>query len=345
MFRRPILQDHIARLSIMAITGLLVTYAFGIYTSGTMMIYCAFLELYCQTIKAARETVKRRLRIQFVGVPVIALTQWLLSLIPGIPVLIRLTIGAALCVPLLLSLNYKFKLGFTEISQLVIVALITATFESNRLYFAYRLFLTTLGILLSYVFFVWLFPVRYDIAYDEKSKEFRKCMYSIGEAVFQGKESLSPDSVELTEAGRLKSECTAYLDIIKEDIHLKKQYRKYRNKLDFLLWEHKLLSALLEFITCRSQLSEYAEFSEYAFSYAAAIWQKYRQLSDDSGEMWPDSLHQEPVDYSLVITRTDLELAQKLAALHDAAANIPRQENPDPVPQEFQPDYGMEYSN
>jgi hypothetical protein len=211
------------------------------------------------------------------------------------------------------------------------VALITGTFQSNRMYFAYRLFFTTAGILISYVSFVWVFTVRYDFVYEENISALRRAVSSLCERYFGSPDAVLPDLGELEKAAALELQAQTHLDIIRDDIDLKRQYRGYRERLDYMTWEIKTLRALREILSCFARLPVQTEFSAHAFHAAAAVWNQLQPFNRERGFQPGRAVALEPLRFGAVKSGQDAELAHLLAGLLDLAAALPLPANPSPL--------------
>lgn len=232
------MPSRIARLTLLAVAGLALTFAMGITTMGTLIVYCGLLHMYSDSLKGCRALMGKRIALQFIGVPITVLVHNLLLLIPGLPTKLRLCMGVAIALPLLLTLNYRLHLGFSEVSQHVIVALITITFDKNPTYFVWRLALTTLGVVIGYLTYKYVFPLRNDLAYEEKRAELLELLEQI---------SRGDPPVDAFSSGKaLAEEARRQLEIVCEDVEIKKPYAPYRDKTQRLLWEQATSERFLE---------------------------------------------------------------------------------------------------
>lgn len=321
---------RIARLTILAIIGLLLTFAMGVTSMGTMMVYCGLLHMYSNSLKGCRALLGKRVLLQFIGVPITLVIHLLLSyLLPNLMVQARQCIGAVIALPLLLTMNYKLKLGFSEVSQHVIVALITITFPSNPGYFVYRLLFTTLGVVIGYLTYKYVFPLRHDLAYEEKKKSLLDSLNALAQACLHGNGEVPVDLLASARAQAL--ETASHLGVVCEDAPIKRQYAAYKGKTEILLWQQKVCHQFVEFFTAMSEGQR--ELSEKHLAYcrqnAAICWDAFQRTFNEwpGDEAFAKSAGAEKgnVQINTVENAADLRLSYTLETLRGELAAISKQ--------------------
>jgi hypothetical protein len=274
---------RIVRLTALSVFGLALTYAMGITTMGAMMVYCGLLHMYAASLTDCRSLLKKRLLLQFIGLPIAFAIQFTLSLVPGLPVKLRLCIGAAVSLPLLLTLNYRAKLGFSEVSLHVVVALITVTFDANRAYALYRLLLTTVGVAVGYLVFRYVWPLRNDRAYEEKRALLLEALADLADRCAREREKPGP---ALDSAKAIAGQAWEQLEIVCADVNIKRQYAAYRGKAERLQWEREVCAGFLAFYETWEK--EGGDFSQEHLRQCAAAagdyWERFQRLcAEDDG--------------------------------------------------------------
>ena len=247
MLLSPSMWPRIIRITILSAIGLLLTYACGVRTMGTMAVYCCLIHLYSDTLTGGRNLLKKRLLIIAISIPIMTALLFLLSL-AQLHEMVRTPLAVLLGVPLLLGINHHFKFGFSEISQVVTVAILAVSFEGNHFYFLYRIAFTTIGILVSYLTYEFVFPLRHDVAFEKEYAALRKELCELINLVYVQEEAAE-------RAGTLYRSCQSkyeitrkHLDIIRADLYIKRQYQSWKPKIPHYLWQMDCIDALLKLL-------------------------------------------------------------------------------------------------
>ena len=244
MLCSPSMPGRILRITILTVTGLLITYACGVRTMGTMTVYCCLIHLYCDTLAAGRSLLKKRLLIIAISIPLITALLFLFSLM-GLHEMLRTSLVFIIGVPMLLGMNHHFELGFSEISQVVTVAILAVSFEGNRLLFLYRIAFTSIGILVSYLTYAYVFPLRHDLEFEREYEALRVKLCELVSLVY-GQER--GETAETVCRSCIKNYETSrkHLNVVRTDLHIKRQYRSWQSKIDRYIWEMEGVCALLK---------------------------------------------------------------------------------------------------
>lgn len=324
MINRFAMPARILRLTILSVFGLAISYAMGITSMGTLIVYCGLLHMYSESLLGCRALLGKRVLLQFVGVPITQTIHYLLFLaLPGIPVSLRLCIGVAVSLPTLLILNYKLKLDFSEVSLHVIVALITITFETNLIYFIWRLILTTLGTVISYLTYKYVFPLNNDRVYEDTWHDLLSALESLMADIAVPQQRSGYSSLEITTCRALAEQSGKHLNVVCQDVDIKRQYASYRGRTDLLSHEHKVAVLFLDLWEVIEKEREAISTRHLALCAEAATkyWRRFRE-ADEEGRICdgsPECAHE--WDKSLlgtIETPADFRLSSCLERLRES---------------------------
>lgn len=318
---------RIARQTFMSLLGVLLAAVFsktsvGVATSGTMLIYCGLLDLYTTTKEQATVLVRKRIMLQFLAIPTAVLVHFILYSIPVLRPLrwCRIFLAEAICVPLLLGINHRRKLGLSEIGLLVSPVLIAMTFDNAPTFFVTRLVYTTVAILVSFFLTTHVITIRYDKSYEEKAGRLREMivplMESAGNAV---------SSALLKEAKEQQREVQHDLGILRSEAFSRKKLAHWQERLPLLLWEQECDSALFHLL---DTLSAGPDNREDLSGVMENCFRFHREMTRilQSGEE-PEVMPELPVMpagiYAMANTEEELHLLHAVSCYYSALRKCP----------------------
>lgn len=277
MFQTTAMWARILKLSTLMILGLLIAGMVGYPTMGTLAIYSCLIHMYATSLKSSRALLKKRLLMILTNIPFTVAVRLALGMIPALPVLVCNLLTTALCVPLMYSINHKFKLGFSEISQMVNVIIVTLAFPNTLPYALARMSFVTLGLVVSYFTYACVLPLRHDKMYEKAKEELRLCLPKLVSRVLDG----LPTSEEYPPCLKLHAEIGQHLSVLQEDVEIKRQYRAYQGRMEHLLNEYQMegfLLELLELLQCQKSHCLSEECRYYVSKELRKAWSRFPEL-------------------------------------------------------------------
>lgn len=269
-------------------------------TSGTMVVHCTLIGLYCNTLEEMRSLLVRRIKLQWFFVPIALLVLYGLTML-GMPLKWRFLLSVSISAPVLLWLNHRFSLGFSEVGQIVIVALLTVSFENNPHLFITRLIYSTLSILVSYFLYAHILVVRNDWGYEAAQEELNAHLGTCTALFLQGG-PLRAEELETCKKALTKSQ--KFLNLLTADVSQLRQYAPYRSSI----YVHNILSAsnenLLRLLVFCAEKGETAATLHRGnlLHMFQTTYQRHRAIADalTQDAVSPDLFSWVPVDFDML---------------------------------------------